>query len=175
MTAGPDSGRTHPRHDGDDESDDGVPVRPVTVVALPARASGRALPMLRRELLAGPDQPGGLVVDGSQVTHLSPAAQAVLVASRRTARLRGVAWRLAEPTDDLVLALRGSGLRHVLVPLPGRPDPPSRPEPSQAGPAQNAGWHRAPASAKELQATTTPQPMAFLAAPSTAQAGESSR
>lgn len=105
-----------PLLDGDSVTAAAAPM----VVDLPARVSGQCLHALRGQLLAGLRHPGGLVVDCRQVQDVSPAAQALLVATHRAARLRGVTWRLEQPTAAMLTALRRSGLSHLLVPLPGR-------------------------------------------------------
>lgn len=90
------------------------------VVELPARVSGQCLRALRGQLLAGLRHPGGFVVDCRRVQELSPAALALLVATHRAARLRGVTWRLEQPSATMLTALRRSGLSHLLVPAAGR-------------------------------------------------------
>lgn len=121
---------------------DGLAAATPVVITLPAQVSGPYLQAVRRQLHAGLQHPGGLVVDCRQVQDAAPAALALLVAAYRTARLRGVTWRLEQPTAAMFNALRRSGLSHLLVPLPGpalgppQDPPPARPSRHAAAPGR---------------------------------------
>lgn len=141
----------------------GPPGRVQVVVALPARADRLGLSALRRQLRVALHGPGELVVDGSRVQELSLGAQALLVAARRTARRRGLAWRLDQPTPALLAALRASGLSHLLVPVA---TPPTRP-PLPAGPQGRA--RRAGPSGTVPRIQVLPSAVTPLAVPTPTQ------
>lgn len=102
-------------------------------VELPSRVAGGCLPGLRQELFAGLRQHSDLVLDCSRITHLSPAGQALLVATHRAARRSGVRLSFLDPSDAMITALRRSGLRHLLTAAPRPEDAAGRPGPSQTG------------------------------------------
>lgn len=88
-------------------------------VELPSQVEGCRLPGLRRELFHRLQQQSDLILDCSNVTQLSRGGQALLVATLRAARRRGVRLSFLDPSDALVTALRSTGLRHLLTGAPG--------------------------------------------------------
>lgn len=89
------------------------------VVELPSQLEGSDLPGLRQELFRHLLTQSDLVLDCSRVTHMSRAGLALLVATQRAARSRGVRLSLVDPSDALVSALRCTGLGHLLTRAPG--------------------------------------------------------
>ncbi len=83
-------------------------------VVLPVRVEGRPLRRLRSELLAHLRADPVLVVDAAEVQRLSSAGQAVLVSVRRAAVARGGRMHLHQASPEMIAALRGSGLSHLL-------------------------------------------------------------
>ena len=100
-------------------------------MVLPARVEGRPLRRLRAELLCHLRADPVLVVEASDVQHLSEAGQAVLVAAHRAAAARGGRLHLHQPSPEVVAALRASGLRHLLQEVRARVE--HAPEPAPVG------------------------------------------
>ncbi len=118
-------------------------------LALPHRVAGPALLPLRRALREAVRSGGDLVVQCSDVQELSPAGQALLVATSRAARRRGHRLRLVHPSPAVLGALGATGLLHLLSsgPLPGEQDgrllPASRSRPVSSAPSPPRGAGRA--------------------------------
>jgi anti-sigma B factor antagonist len=84
------------------------------VVALGGRLGIASAPALREQLLSMLSTASHLIIDLSAVEHADASSLAVLVGTRRRARLLGGSLRLAAPSPEVARVLEATGLNQHL-------------------------------------------------------------
>jgi anti-anti-sigma factor len=141
------------------------------IAALSGELGIASAPALREQLLSLLRAASHLIIDLSAVQHADASGLAVLVGSRRRARLLGGSLRLAAPSPQVTRVLSATGLNQhldiyptVRAAITGQPGPPAAIPPPATVPARNHRIDAALAGAAAHPAMPASDPAAARAA-----------